>query len=215
MSVITIRGQLGSGAPEIGKLVAGRLCFDYVDREIIDEVASRTNYHADTIAEKEMPATTLAGRIIEALNKAYPAGVAREGAYVPGWEFPLEDKEYLEALQMVIKELAENGSIVIRGRGSQFILKGFPGTFHVLTVASMETRVKRVMENRQIDSTTARKEIDQFDSSRKQFIKRYFKADIEDPVNYDLVINTESLSSDDAAVLIIKAMIPKDQANTC
>ena len=30
---------MGSGAPEIGKLVADKLHFDYVDREIIDRVA--------------------------------------------------------------------------------------------------------------------------------------------------------------------------------
>ena len=35
MSVVTIRGRLGSGAPEIGKLVADKLHADYVDREII------------------------------------------------------------------------------------------------------------------------------------------------------------------------------------
>ena len=41
MSLVTIRGQLGSGAPEIGRKVADKLHFDYVDREIIAEVAAR------------------------------------------------------------------------------------------------------------------------------------------------------------------------------
>jgi len=35
MSVVTIEVNLGSGAPEIGKIVAGKLHFDYVDREIM------------------------------------------------------------------------------------------------------------------------------------------------------------------------------------
>ena len=43
MPIVTIRGQLGSGAPEVGRLVADRLRADYVDREIIAEVASRLN----------------------------------------------------------------------------------------------------------------------------------------------------------------------------
>jgi cytidylate kinase len=38
MPVITIRGQLGSGAPEIANRVAERLHIDYVDREIIADL---------------------------------------------------------------------------------------------------------------------------------------------------------------------------------
>ena len=50
------------------------------------------------------------------------------GAYVPVWEIPLDDTSYLVGLESVIKELASSQSIVIRGRGSQFILKDYPGT---------------------------------------------------------------------------------------
>jgi len=41
MPVLTIRGTLGSGAPEIGKQIAVRLHIDFVDREIIADVAKR------------------------------------------------------------------------------------------------------------------------------------------------------------------------------
>ena len=210
MSVITIRGQLGSGAPEIGKIIADRLDYDYVDREIISIVSSRTDHSVDSLAKKEMPAGTISGRIIETLNNAYPGGVTREGAYVPGWEFPLEDKKYLESLQEVIRELAGNGSVVIRGRGSQFILKDYKGALHVLTVAPLELRIRRVMETLQIDEAPARKEIVRFDSSRREFIKRYFKAELEDPVNYDLVVNTGYLNFEDCASLAV-VMLPLKQ----
>ena len=39
MSVITISGNLGSGAIDIGRAVAKSLKFDYVDREILAEAA--------------------------------------------------------------------------------------------------------------------------------------------------------------------------------
>lgn len=41
MPVVTIRGQLGSGASEIGREVANRLHVDYVDREVIAEALGR------------------------------------------------------------------------------------------------------------------------------------------------------------------------------
>jgi len=67
MSIVTIRGQLGSGAEEIGEKVADRLHVDYVDREIIAKVAARIQWTKEGVADKEMPAGTIMGRIAEAL----------------------------------------------------------------------------------------------------------------------------------------------------
>jgi cytidylate kinase len=206
MAIITIRGQLGSGAPEIGKIIARKLTIDYVDREILSSVASHLNWTEKGIGDKEMPPGTLSGRILEALDRSYPPGVAPGGVYVPGSEFPLGDKDYLDSLRMVIKDLAGKGSIVIRGRGSQFILKGYPETLHVLTVCPLEIRLNRVMESLSVDADTAKKEISSFDSSRREFIKRYFNSDLENPINYDLVINTESLSIANAADIVISTL---------
>ena len=70
MSVITIRGQLGSGAPEVGRQIADRLHADYVDREIIAEVAARLRRQEQEVIAKEMPPSSLLGRIAEALGRS-------------------------------------------------------------------------------------------------------------------------------------------------
>jgi cytidylate kinase len=108
----------------------------------------------------------------------------------------------------VIKELAKNHSLVIRGRGSQFILKNYPDSFHVYTVAPLETRIKRVANYLKVDEETAKKEIHKVDSSRLEFIKRYFKAEMEDPIHYDIVINTGQISFENASSVIAKALNP-------
>lgn len=158
-----------------------------------------------------MPAGTISGRIAEALAHTYPVGAGYSAAYLPTWEFPPEDAHYLAALESVIKELANNQPVVIRGRGSQFILKDFPGAFHVLVVAPLDIRVKRVMENLNLTEEKAKKEIVRFDSSRREFIKRYFHTELEDPIYYDMVINTEHLSFEDAASIVINALPFKDK----
>jgi cytidylate kinase len=206
MAIVTIRGQLGSGAPEIGKIIAKKLKIEFADHEILSTVASRLNWTEKGIGDKEMPPGTLSGRILEALDHSYPPGVGPGGVHVPGSEFPLKDKDYLESLRNVVKELAGKGSIVIRGRGSQFILKGYPETLHVLTVCPLEIRIKNVMSSLQVDANTAKREISRFDTSRKEFVKRYFNSDLENPVNYDLVLNTESLSPENAADILIFAL---------
>jgi hypothetical protein len=203
---------MGSGAPGIGRQVAERLHIDYVDREIIAEVAAQVRWSQQEIAEKETPPGSLLGRIAEAL-KHVPIGTSYPGVavYQPTWEIPLEDTSYLAGLESVIKELAKNRSIVIRGRGSQFILRGYPGAFHVLVVAPLELRVKRVMERQKLSEAAARKEIARFDSSHREFIKRYFKADLEDPIHYDLVINSAYFSFEAAADIIVNALPLKNQ----
>jgi cytidylate kinase len=208
MPLITIRGQMGSGAHEVGQLLAKKLNLDFVDREIIDMVAGRLNHETREIARKEMPPGTFLGRIAEALQHAYPPGVGYPANY-PGIEVLPEDARYLESLTSVINELAASGDMVIQGRGSQFILKDHPGALHILLVAPPNLRIKRVMERLPADEKTARKEIERYDSSRREFIKRYFHAELEDPVHYSMTINTERFSFEDTASIIINALAKK------
>jgi len=211
MAVVTIRGQLGSGAPEVGRLIADRLQADYVDREIIGEVAARLNRQEQEVIAKEMPPSSLLGRIAEALGHNYAFGDGLAGAYLPVGEIPLDDTRYLQALESVLRELARGQRLVIFGRGSQFILKDHPGVLHVWTVAPLEVRVKRVMQDLRLDQEAAKLEIARVDSSLRAFIKRYFKAEYEDPVYYDLVINTARFSFQAAASMVVEALSLRNQ----
>lgn len=213
MPVVTIRGQLGSGGPEVGRLVADKLNADFVDRRIIAEVAAILDRRRRNVKEKEMPPSSLLGRIAELLGRSYFLGVDNLGVFIPVSEIPLTDTRYLEGLRSVIGSLAFSQAIVIYGRGSQFILKDHPAAFHVLVVAPLELRVKRVMEDMNLDEDAAKKEIERYDSSRREFIKRYFQAKLEDPVNYDLVINTEYLGFDEAAAIVVNALPFKGKAD--
>ncbi len=211
MPLVTIRGQLGSGAPEIGKLIAEILHADYVDREVIAEVASRLHRQEQEVMEKEMPPSSLIDRIAEALQRSLPFGEGFEGAYLPAWQIPLDDIRYFQTLESVVKDLAQSPSIVIQGRGSQFILKNLPRALHVQVVAPLEIRVKRVMEDRKIETEAAKQEIHRFASSSRDYVKRFFRTELEDPVHYDLVINTGSLNYQDAASIALKALSCKHQ----
>jgi Cytidylate kinase-like family len=164
-----------------------------------------------------MPLGSLGGRIVEALshgysNQNYP-DVGYAGAYLPTWELPMDNTQYLGGLEFVIKKLAASSSIVIRGRGSQFILKDYPHALHVLIVAPLKLRLKRVMESSKVEEAEAKQMIQRFDSSRRVFIKSYFHAALEDPINYDLVINTENLSFENASSVIIDAWSFKETAH--
>jgi len=61
------------------------------------------------------------------------------------------------------------------------------------------------MESLKLNEEGARKEIARFDDGSREFVKRYFKANIADPINYDIVINTNNLSIEGAASIIVDA----------
>ena len=216
MPVITIRGQEASGAPEIGTLVAQELQIDYVDSKIIADVAARLNRHEVEVLKKETPPRTIFGRVARALATGGGALSEDYGSsdgeifYMPTemypWEIPIDDKLYLKTLRAVIIELAKSEAIVIRGRGSQFILKDFPGAFHVLVVAPLDLRVKRVMERMKLDEEKAKNEIKRSDSNHHEFLRRYFHAEPENPLDYHIVLNTKRMSLQEAASVVINTV---------
>jgi cytidylate kinase len=212
MSLVTIWGPLGSGAPEIGKQIADRLQAEYVDRQIMAEAAALLHRQEQELISKENLQTGLLDRIVKALENNYTGfGETLVGAYLSMVENPLDDALYLQTLQAVISDLARSESIVILGRGSQFIIKDLLGALHVLVVAPIEVRVQRLMHQYNLDEKTAKREIGCFDNSSREFIKRYFKAEVWDPVCYDLVVNTRYLSLEAAASIVIEAFSRKKE----
>jgi CMP/dCMP kinase len=206
MAIITIRGKLGSGAPETGKLVAEKLRIDYIDREIIAKVAARLNIDEDDIMEKESPPAGLQSRIAEALSRGFTVGDGVQGIYLPMWQMPLDNNRYVEALSSFLTELSQGRSVVIFGRGGQYILKKHPQSLHISIIAPLNLRIQRVMKMFKLSETAAKQQINRDDSSAREFGKRYFNTEMDDPNQYDLTINTERLSFEESASLVVQAL---------
>jgi cytidylate kinase len=75
----------------------------------------------------------------------------------------------------------------------------------VLITASPETRARRVAEARDIDEAEATKVVAQGDANRADYLKRFYRAPAELPTHYDLVINTDRVTPEDAASLVLSA----------
>lgn len=210
MPVITIRGQMGSGATDIGRQVALLIQGDYVDRQVIAEVADLLKRPEAQVEAKEQIPPQLLQRIVEPLRKALTRSGSIDSAYLRTWQEPLDDAKYLDALESVVQGLALEDNIVLVGRGSQFILRNNQSVLHVLVVAPLVDRLNRVMAQLKIDEDEARRHIDGVDSSRRAFVQRFFQRELEEPEYYDLVINTRSITYDAAARLIVAAATEKN-----
>ncbi len=205
MPVITIRGLTGSGASDIGRLVARLISGDYVDRQVIAEVAELVKRPEEQVEAKEHIPPDVFRRIVDSLRRTLSGSGKIESAYSSTWEEPLEDSEYIKALEAVIRDLAVEGNIVLVGRGSQHILRNNPSVLHVLVVAPLEVRLNKVMTELHLDREGALKHIEETDGIRRRFIQRFFQKDIDDPLLYDLVISTKYLTYATAARIIVAA----------
>ncbi len=65
-------------------------------------------------------------------------------------------------------------------------------------IAPLDNRVRNVSRDHGVTIDDARKRVIKTESDRKAFIRKYFNEDIGDPVNYDMVVNTETLAIEKA-----------------
>jgi cytidylate kinase len=182
MDVVTISRQMGSWGSVIGKLVAERMGFQLVWRDLINQAALRAG----------APEVALA--MIDELGLL---GVNPTGQ---------QQQDYLDAVSQVLHELADAGKVVIIGRAGQVVLRGHPRVFHVRVVADEEVRVQRIVEEKKVNPKAARAQILASDRARKLYLSRYYQVDWNDPCLYHLVINTGRISCEVAAEMICHAL---------
>ncbi len=113
--------------------------------------------------------------------------------------------QYLKQLMKVIATIGEHGRAVIVGRGANFILPS-ETCFQIRVVSPRPIRVRRVVQEFDTSEEEAHRRVLRTESDRRAFIRKYFNADIADPVNYDFVINTGSVSINDAVKAIAFAV---------
>ena len=158
-------------------------------------------------------AGTIDGRTLALVSRT--GGVTGEGptplpvVQIPAGEeaHVLDHTMYQLYVRRVIEELAEEGDVVIAGRGAGFILEGREGVFRVRLTASEEFRVETQMERKGLDRRTAQALVGQSDRCRAGYLKRNFHADWEDVGLYNLIINTELTSVEVAAEAIAAGAI--------
>jgi cytidylate kinase len=105
-----------------------------------------------------------------------------------------------------ILSLASIGSVIIIGRGANVITSRRDDVFHVRLVGSLQKRVQRLQELNQLNYRAALRLAEREDLARQRYLKQFFSTDIKDPLLYHLVVNTDRVSLDEAAQMILLAV---------
>jgi cytidylate kinase len=191
MAILSISREYQSGGRVIGKAVAQRLGYDFVDKNRI---------HADlkTVGEKW-------GRLVEEFDEVRPHL----------WEkFDWEYRGFIALIESAVYEYALKDNVVILGRGSYILLQEIPHVLKVRLFSPKEVRIERLMEDEKIDRETAEEMIKKTDQLRAGYLQVIYGKHWEDQQSFDLMFNTGHQTFEQVTLELMEALKLYDQRAT-
>jgi cytidylate kinase len=191
MAILTISREYGSGGREIGRRVAARLGYQYVDKERLFQDLDRVG--------------TRWGRVARELDEVCPTVWERYD-----WQY----RGYVAQVESLILDYAAGDRVVIIGRGGPFLLRDIPFCLRVRLVAPLADRLDRIMVLESLSRDAAERLINQVDGDRACFIKSNYGVDWDEDRWYDMTLNTSGLTYDRVVDILAEALPEKDRLAT-
>ncbi len=201
-TTVCISSEDGAGAADAARLAATSLGLRVIDEDIVTRAAQEAGVEREVVADVEARKSKLM-RLLEGLG---PAGMGTGYVVADPAAFTQPASNELQGLiKSVIEETAAAGGVMIVSHAASLALAGRPDVLRVLLTASPETRSARLSASLGIDAGEAASRLKRSDAGRADYIKRFYGLASELPIHYDLVVNTDRLSPEDAAGLIVAA----------
>lgn len=193
--IITISREFGSGGHSIGKIIAETLGISFYDNELLEEIARETGLSEEYIKETDENPNVKNSLLFDfVMNRSL------NGRTEPS----LADTIYF-AQSKIIKHLAETKSCVIVGRCSDYILRDRKDCLNVFIYADIEERSKMILERYGKTDKPIQKRIADKDARRKIYYAHYTDRPWGIPQNYDICLNSGTLSKELCVEIIIRA----------
>ena len=194
--IITIARQYGSGGREIGETVAKILGIPLFDKQLITDAASKGNLNEETIKNADESA---ANSLLYTL--AMGSNVLGTTMHF-GYKMPINDKLFI-LQSKVIRDYADQGSCVIIGRCSDYVLKDREDVFRIFIYSDLEHRQARIRERHpEIKSSQIIDIINKTDRRRSSYYNFYTGNKWGKYDNYDIAINSSTLGIRGTAEMI-------------
>jgi cytidylate kinase len=189
MAVITISRQFGAGGITLGKMIAKELGYTFTDEDIVQRIAKEANVSPHWVETVEKEAGGKLSRIISKMvSKPLVERILKdERGYI-------DEEMYLDYLVLIIAQIADEGDVVILGRGGQYILNDHPDAYHILLINDFENRAKFMMEHYDLSQSKAAQVISREDKRRMNLYRKLGKTDYDDSSLYHLVLNMGRIS---------------------
>ncbi len=203
MSVITISRHFGAGGKTLGELVSKELGYTFVDEDIIQLVAKKAKVSRHWVESIEKEA---GGKLLK-----FMSGIVRKSfveRILDEKRGYIDEEIYVDLLNKIIVQIADEDNAVILGRGGQYILRDYRDAFHILLIANNDDRITFMEKRYELTTAQAVQAVNREDKRRSNLYRKFGKEDYDRPDLYHLVLNMSKLNMDQAFQLVCKLVRP-------
>jgi len=180
MAVITMTREMGTLGKDVAQGIADQLGVTVVHHELVE------HHLSERLGVQE-----------SAVHR-YLEGSA---SLLERWK--IDGKKLSHFTAEEILELAQKGNVLIRGWGGAMVLRAIAHVFHLRVCAPMAFRERVMMERLGLgERSLARREIERNDAAHARTVQGSFGVDWQDPLLYDMVLNTERVATAVGAKLV-------------
>ena len=192
--IITISREFGSGGRLIGKRLAEKLDVPFYDKQLLDRIAEESGFSKEMIKDAEM----------KAKNSFLYSLASAMGTSESGPESLSLNERFFLAQFDTIRRIADEGSCVIVGRCSDYVLRGMPEASHIFVYAEEKDKIKRAVQEYGVPEDEVRKLMKDTDKARANYYAYHTGRKWGEHVNYSLSIDSGYIEIEDIVDLIVQ-----------
>jgi cytidylate kinase len=185
MSVVTISRGSFSGGKILAECLSRKLGYRCIDRDVIVERAAAYGVSQDDIRQSlERP---------------------------PGFldRFNHKRYRYVALVQAALAEEVRTGRVIYHGLAGHLLLKGGHPILRIRIVAPMEFRIQMVQHRLKYTRSGAIAHIEKVDEDRRKWVQFLYGVDWRDPSLYDLVLNLEYMTTEEACRVVSSLVLDR------
>jgi cytidylate kinase len=201
MPGVTISAGYGAGGSLVAPHVAQLLGLPLLDRAISSRVAAQLRV---SVQEAEGGAVRRSFIEILAPLAAGVLAVHTDAAPRDRAEPPNEAGLFREQAEEIMRAALVSGAVIL-GRAGAAAFRAEPGVLRVRLFGPAQARIAQAARIEDVDEPTARRRLPEVDRARAQYVRRLYRADIDDPELYHLHLDSTALPLDACAALIVAA----------
>ena len=189
--IITIGRQFGSGGKAVAEALGRKLEIPVFDSELITKAAQESGFSAELFVQSDEK------------KRFFSLSSIFSGSMMNGSDNYMSDKDLFSIQCSTISKIAEQGSAVIVGRCSDYVLRDRDCTLDVFLTSPLDVRSSRIMERCGLTKEKALELIEQKDRGRADYYNYYTFGNWGVASTYDLCLDSSILGIEGTADFII------------
>ncbi len=197
--VITIARETGCPGRKVAQLLSDVLnqryqkenkkAWKWIGKEVFDEAAKELELELEEVQKVFKEKRTIVDQILSSQSQ----------------KFYKNDRRVRKTIGQVIRSMANDGNIIILGRGGVAITRDIPRSLHIFLEAPLEWRVAIISEKQGCTQRDALKYVQEIDKRRAQY-REYYEGKNTDYTWFDVHFNCMTLKIEEIVDTIIKMM---------